>query len=87
MIIDAILAIPTYIIVQIWNLLGIAETYPAGVTTASYTLGNYLARLDFILPIDTLGTLMGWYFVAIIAYFTLWAIFVILAIYQSIKLF
>lgn len=87
MIIDFLLILPSVIIAQIWKLLEVAQPYPDGMYTASNTVGDFLARLDFIIPIDTLGTLVGWYFVAIIAYFVIWTVFVLIAIYQAVKLF
>jgi len=87
MILDALLLLPSFLIVKIWNLLEVAQPFPDGMTTAATTLGNFLARLDFIIPIDTLGLLVGWFFVAIVAYFAIWTVFVVIAIYQAVKLF
>jgi len=87
MILDVLLAIPTFLITTFWNALQAGTAYPAGVYTAATSAGNYLARLNFILPIDTLGDLLGWYLVAVIAYFSIWILLMVVNLYQAFKLF
>jgi len=87
MIIDVILAIPTLLITQFWALLETSQAYPNGVYTSAVTIGKYLERIDFIIPVDTLGTLLGWYLVAVTIYFTLWIVLMVVHLYQAFKLF
>jgi len=87
MIIDALLLLPTLLIAFFWELLEAGEGFPDGVYTAGATAGNYLARLDFILPIDTMGSLLGWYLVAVLAYLFLWILLMTIGLYKAFKLF
>jgi len=87
MIIDAILVLPMLLISTFWGLLEAGSGFPTGITSAGTTAGNYLARIDFILPIDTIGTLLGWYIVAVLAYLTIWALLMLIELYKAFKLF
>jgi len=87
MIVDAFLAIPMLIIATVWNALEVAQAFPNAVHTSAETLGDYLYRLNFIIPIDTFGTVIGWYFVIVSAYFSLWVILMIVNLYKAFKLF
>jgi len=87
MIVDAFLAIPMLIVATVWEQLGVAQAFPSAVHSSAVTLGDFLQRLDFIIPIDTFGTVIGWYFVIVSAYFTLWVILMIINLYKAFKLF
>jgi len=87
MIIDAILAIPAFLIATLWEALGVAQAFPDSVHNSAVTLGNYLSRLDFIIPIDTFGTVTGWFFIILSAYFSLLVIMIIITLYKAFKLF
>jgi len=87
MILDAIFLIPVYLLTQFWALLSVGQAFPNGIYTSASTIGSYLARLDFIIPIDTLGDLLAFYLLAVIAYFTLWVVLMVVHLYQAFKLF
>jgi hypothetical protein len=87
MIIDAILVLPSIIIAGIWQKMAVAVAFPAVIYTSAITAGTMLARLNFIFPIATLGDMLFWYMTMLIAYFFVWLIFVVLFIYNALKLF
>lgn len=87
MILDALFAIPAYLIGLVLDLLETAQPYPDAVYDAFALASSYIARLDFIIDTALLGDLIAWYFLMLGAWFVIYSLGIFVFLYRVFKVF